>query len=417
MHTLTRNTLNQVMFKRTLLGIALAAASAGVSAATDIGEAFATGKAYGDFLLRYETVEEDDPTKEEASGLTLRSRLGYSTAALNGFTATLEVEDSRTVFGKEDYDYAPPARPSGYTARGRSVIADAPHTELDQAFLQYKNDVFTFTGGRQVIALDNHRFIGHVGWRQDRQTFDAVRVDVKPMDKLLVTYAYLSQRNRIFSELADLQVKDHLLNIGLDTSLGKLTAYAYLLEEDNVPETKYDTVGLRFAGKQAASDTLNVLYALEYAEQEYEKGTTEKDADYLLGEIGLEVSGVQVLLGYENLGSDDSTYGFATPLATLHKFNGWNDMFLGTPGVGLVDGYLSVSAMVAGAKVELAYHQYESDDEGTTGIDDLGHEFNISVSKQFGKYYNGGIKYGSYTAGDGNFVDTDKMWVWVGMAF
>jgi hypothetical protein len=28
--------------------------------------------------------------------------------------------------------------------------------------------------GRQVITMDNHRFVGHVGWRQDRQTFDAL---------------------------------------------------------------------------------------------------------------------------------------------------------------------------------------------------------------------------------------------------
>src|SRR5690606_27976497 len=97
------------------------------------------------------------------------------TAAFHGFTGTLELEDSRTVFGKEDYDYHPLARPSGYTPRGRSVIADAPHTELDQGYIQYKNEMVTFTGGRQVITFDNHRFVGHVGWRQDRQTFDAAK--------------------------------------------------------------------------------------------------------------------------------------------------------------------------------------------------------------------------------------------------
>ena len=170
MHTLTQKTQNVVMFKRTLLGLALAAASTGVSA-DDLGEALAGGKAYGDFLLRNESVEQDNAA-EDSSALTLRSRLGYNTGAFYGFTATVEMEDSRTVFGKEDYEYHPAARPNGYSVRGYSVIADAPHTELDQGYLQYKTDTVTFTGGRQVITYDTHRFVGHVGWRQDRcQTY------------------------------------------------------------------------------------------------------------------------------------------------------------------------------------------------------------------------------------------------------
>ncbi|MFT5806450.1 MAG: hypothetical protein ACI9LG_000713 [Moritella dasanensis] len=48
------------------------------------------------------------------------------------------------------------------------------------------------------------------------------------------------------------------------------------------------------------------------------------------------------------MGSDSGDYGFATPLATLHKFNGWSDQFLNTPTQGLADLYLSVSSKVAG---------------------------------------------------------------------
>jgi hypothetical protein len=48
-------------------------------------------------------------------------------------------------------------------------------------------------------------------------------------------------------------------------------------------------------------------------------------------EVGTTVASVNVKVGYELLGSDNGEYGFATPLATLHKFNGWADQFLGTP--------------------------------------------------------------------------------------
>lgn len=404
------------LLQHTVLASAIAATSAwSLSAqAEDFAQALSGGKAYGDFLLRYETVEQDNVLKD-ASGLTLRSMFGYTTAAFHGFTATLEAEDSRTVLGKEDYDYHPLARPSGYTVRGYSVIADAPHTELDQAFVQYKADKFTFTGGRQVITMDNHRFVGHVGWRQDRQTFDGVKLDLTPMAGMTATYAYLAQRNRIFSELADQQSKDHLLNVGYTTSLGKVTAYGYFLEEDNVAETTYDTLGLRFAGKSKSSDTLSLIYALEYAMQDYEAAAVKNDADYMLAELGVDVSGFELLLGYESLGSDENTYGFQTPLATLHKFNGWADMFLVTPNQGLTDTYVSFGTSVAGAKVEVAYHTYDAED-GTAGVEDFGSEINVLIAKKFGKNYNAGLKYAAYSAGDIN-VDTDKMWVWVGASF
>ncbi|MEI8045213.1 MAG: hypothetical protein WCL11_27625, partial [Verrucomicrobiota bacterium] len=45
------------------------------------------------------------------------------------------------------------------------------------------------------------------------------------------------------------------------------------------------------------------------------------------------------LVGYEVL-EGNGTIGFATPLATLHAFNGWADMFLSTPANGLKDFYL-----------------------------------------------------------------------------
>jgi hypothetical protein len=48
---------------------------------------------------------------------------------------------------------------------------------LDQGYLQYAKDDLTVKFGRQVIILDNYRYVGHVGWRQDRQTFDALTIN------------------------------------------------------------------------------------------------------------------------------------------------------------------------------------------------------------------------------------------------
>jgi len=151
------------------------------------------GTFYGDFRLRYETVSQDNAL-EDADALTLRARLGYKTAELNGFSAVIEGEGSIELV---DNFSVPPAgvRPGQF-----SVIADPESEELDQAYIQYASENFTAKVGRQVFTLDSHRFVGHVGWRQDRQTFDGIVVNYKPSDKFLINASYIAKRNRIFAD-------------------------------------------------------------------------------------------------------------------------------------------------------------------------------------------------------------------------
>ena len=393
-----------------LSGVSLAVmlASGHAVAADSLAEALETGKAYGDFRLRYEAVDQDDATdRDDATALTLRSRLGYTTGSISGFSATLEFEDSRVVAGQDEYSV--PGAVVDY-----DVVADPETTEVDQGFLQYKSDTVTVKAGRQVLTLDNHRFVGHVGWRQDRQTFDALSAVVTPVENLTLTYAYLDQRNRILAENADINSKDHLFNAAFTTPFGKLVGYAYLLEVDQAADNALDTYGVSFNGS-ADMDSLKLLYGVEYATQESEAGGNEFDADYMMVEGGVAVAGVTLKAGYEVLGSDDGDYGFSTPLATLHKFNGWADIFLGTPAEGLVDMSVSASGSVAGGKWMLAYHEFEADD-ASDAVDDLGDELDLSYATKFGKHYNAGIKYAMYSAGDTN-VDTDKLWLWVGASF
>ena len=179
-------------------------------------------KFYGDFRLRYESVEQDNALSD-ADALTLRARVGYSTDTVNGFSALIEGE--ATVELVDDFS-VPPAgvRPGEF-----SVIADPESEEIDQAYIKYSDNGFTAKVGRQVLTLDGHRFVGHVGWRQDRQTFDGVVVNYKPSDKFTINAAYLDKRNRIFADEADLDSQDTILNTSYQTAFGKLVAYAYLI--------------------------------------------------------------------------------------------------------------------------------------------------------------------------------------------
>ncbi|WP_076419992.1 alginate export family protein [Colwellia sp. UCD-KL20] len=354
-----------------------------------------------DFNLRYESVDQDNALKD-ANALTLRTRLTHTTASYNGFTGVVEFEDSRVIAGVDDYNNT-----NGLNAGVYSVVADPETTELDQAFIQYKKDKFTAKVGRQVITLDGHRFVGHVGWRQDRQTFNAATFIYQASDKLSGSYSYISKRNRIFAEAKDLDSKDHLLNVAYQTSIGKLVGYAYLLEVDNNTDNGLDTYGVRFTGKKD-----NFSYAAELATQSDD--ATDADTTYIMLEGGYNFGKVTAKLGFESLGSDKGV-GFSTPLATAHKFNGWADQFLGTPGVGLEDVYVTLATKVLGGGLTVTYHDFSADE----GSADLGSEIDAVYAKGFAKHYKAGVKLASYSAGDAGTgkVDTDKIWLFVSATF
>lgn len=379
--------------------ILLAGASVSANANTD-------AKTSVDLNLRYETVEQDN-AKKDASALTLRSRFNYTSASYNGFLGVVEFEDLRQVAGVDDYNDA-----VGNNTQ-YSVIADPETIELDQAFVQYRQGKVTAKVGRQVIILDNHRYVGPVGWRQDRQTFDAATLNYAALDNVKIRYSYINKRNRIFAEVKDLHSKDHLLNIAYKTGFGQLTGYSYLLEVDEGTPNGLDTFGVSFKGKKD-----QFSYFAEFATQKSKSGANDYSATYIAIEGGYSFDALTLKLGVEVLGSDDAMYGFSTPLATLHKFNGWADQFLTTPKEGLVDLYASISGKVFGGGWTVVVHDYAAD-EATETVDDLGSEINAIYTKKFAKNYTAGIKYAAYSAGDSALgkVDTDKFWLWIGAKF
>ena len=383
--------------KKTALSILMAALFCQpVVGAESLTEAITNGTVKGDIRIRYEDVNNDNT---DSDGMTIRTRLGYMTDTYSEFSAYVEFEDVRDMFGIDDEE---------------GLIPDPEVTEVEQGFLQYKNDQVAAKVGRQVITLDGHRFVGHVGWRQDRQTFDAARVQFMPMNKLSVDLSYLWKRNRIFAEMADADSDDVLINVGYASPIGKLVGYGYLLD-DSTRDEESDTYGVSLTGKSGLFS-----YTLEVASQEITDGGVDYDTDYLFAEGGLALSDVTLKLGYELLGSDDGDASFTTPLATLHKFNGWADVFLGgafdpaaTPD-GLEDIYISVSGKLADYNLSAIYHDFRSD-EGST---DYGSEIDLQAGRKFGKHYNAGIKYAAYSDDGFNASgDVDKLWVWVGMGF
>jgi hypothetical protein len=377
-----------------LITTLLCSTSAMAEISTDVGTANI------DLRLRYEAVDQDNALKD-AKGLILRTTANFKTIKKQGFYGFVEVENSYALI--DDYNN------TNGEGIGYSVIADPESTEVDQAYVGYKMNGVSLKLGRQVLTFDNHRFVGHVGWRNDKQTFDAFSASYTTSNKIKLSYAFINRRNRIFADEKDLESHDHLINASVPLPAGKLSAYAYALEVDNNTANSLDTFGIRYAGK---SDQF--VYATELATQSNELNGVSHNTNYMLFEGGIKLDAVTIKAGYESLGSDDGVKSFATPLATLHKFNGWADQFLATPNEGLDDAYVKVTGKMGKGKWLVAYHSYSANKPSET-IDDLGSEVNLQYVTKIAKFPIG-VRYANYSAGDVK-VDTNKLWLWTGYKF
>ena len=360
---------------------------------------------------RFEYVEQDGLTKD-AYASTLRSVLGYETGAWNDLTATLELEDVSPI-GDDAYD----STINGKT--DRPVVADPDSAELNQFFLKYSGWADAAVKlGRQRIKLDNDRFIGNIGWRQNEQTFDALSVDAKQVGPVDVFYGYLHNVNRVFgdeSPVGDHAMDSHVLNVShVFEDLGKLVFYYYLLDYRSADSLSCSTFGARFDGRRGLSEGADLLYTLEWANQtDAGDNPADRDANYMHGILGVDVEGYVFKVGMEVLeGSGDPGSAFQTPLATAHAFNGWADKFLTTPDTGLEDLFFSAGTSFGKTKVTAVYHQFSPD----TGGGDYGSEIDAILTRPLGDDVDLGLKFADY-AEDGFATDTTKAWFWLGYSF
>ena len=71
------------------------------------------------------------------------------------------------------------------------VVSDPDVTQLNRLQLAWTpNSYLTTTVGRQRILIDDQRFVGNANWRQDEQTFDAVKADAT-YGRLKGSYIYM----------------------------------------------------------------------------------------------------------------------------------------------------------------------------------------------------------------------------------
>jgi len=391
----------------------------GAQDANSLKDAIFGGKTNVNVRVRGEFVETDATgaaAKEETWAFTERLRLEYESKTLYGFSFLAGFEDVRAADDDRYRGFA------ADTPLKKSVIADPEDSEVDQAYLKYQNENFTVIGGRQKIILDDARFVGNVGWRQNQQTYDAATVKVALPFGVKGQYSYLWDINRVFGPDSglDFESDSHLFNVtGTCPVFGTFTGFAYLLNFDDRTRAttavargnSSDTYGVRYANQVSLNEDYSLLPILSYAQQvDAGLNTTDYDADYYLAQLGLKKKGLGTIgAGYEELGSDNGTRAgsFRTPLATGHAWNGWIDSFLTTPAAGLEDTFLFASTpFPCGAVGKVFYHWFSAN----SGPADYGEEVDAVISKALNENVSVLVKVAHFDGADG-MADVTKFWM------
>lgn len=376
-------------------------------------ESISDSKTSLSFRFRIEDVSQD--TLESATATTLRTRLTHSTGAFKGFSGFVEF-DQVSELASVDYGTGP-----GAGVPGTVSIFDPAGTDLNQGYVQYKSESNVVKYGRQRILLDNQRFVGGVGWRQNEQTYDGLTFTNTSIENVKLFGAYITNVNRIFgsqSVAGKHSGTNYLLNGSVKLAdIGTVSGYAYMLDNENAPHFSTNTYGLRLKGSNGGFG-----YTAEYATQ---SDAADNTADYSASFSALEGSykfdPVKVTLGYQVLGADGENGYFITPLATLHAFQGWSDKFLnggaGNIAGGIQDMYASVGSKLGPVKASIVYHSFSSDEKDAAGLEagDLGTELGFVLKGKAGPV---GLllKYANYSA-DEFGDDTTKVWLMASTKF
>jgi hypothetical protein len=392
--------------------------------ADSVFDAMESGRLLLDLRYRTEVVNQAN-FPNEARANTLRARIGYETGSFKGFTALADFDLIGHV-GPEDYND---------TVNGRTaypVIADPDMAQPNRYQLSYTATLtprakaraetdLTITGGRQRIIFSNERFVGNVGWRQHEQTFTGISVVNTSFTDTTFTYAFIDRVNRVFGEespLSHFSGPTHFVN-SVYTGIHnvRLETFSYLLDLSTVPGRLQSTasVGFRADSKWDLGRDLTLKVNGGYAYQaDYADNPLNISLSYGVAELGLAYRGFSVLGGYEVL-DGNGVLGFSTPLATLHAFQGWADVFLITPKEGIQDMYLSVgyatTAVPRTRKVNavLVYHDFRGEKQSVA----FGHEWDGSITADLNDHTSVSFKFALFSGEDqfkNRYPDKDVYW-------
>ena len=394
-------------------GSSLAADKQSTPSAKNIEEALFHGEFDAEIRYRYTNIDQDTFSKDAHSS-TIRGLFGYSTQPFQGLSAYGQVRTVQRLGSGNLYNDTL----NGNTTR--PIVADPDAFEIDQAYLKFSAAFDTdITVGRRKIALNNERFISTLPWRQNANSFDGVVLENSSIPNTNLHYSYAYNFNRAFTDDSPVGNFDdadiHLIHGEYAPKLwANFVGYSYLLgiEESSFSGASIlatNTYGAEFKGSYPLHKDWKVHYNFEYAKQlDNTDNTRNINLNYYRITPSVSYKNLTVKAGYEVLEGDGTT-GFSTPLALLHAYNGFADVFGTTPPTGLQDKFINATYKIKDSKlkigkydvlkdtsVHVAYHDFDSESTSRQ----FGTEFDANITKKLNDNYQVRFDYASYDKDD-----------------
>lgn len=377
---------------------------------TTLMEAISMGKPMTNFRLRYENVDQDGKA-EHSNAWTMRSLIGWQTKPLNNFSVAAQLINV-TQFNHDFYDNtnttfggATPANKAAYP-----LVVDPDYTGVNQLFVEWTGLPATKVRlGRQSVKLDNVRFVGNVEFRQIMQVFDGIAFENKSVPNVELYAAHFEGLRRITSEYFSKGSVEIAHATWKYSPTENLTGYGYLQDMakngfttglSSPSDNSTQTFGLRADGAHKINDNWKALYTAEYAKQDnYRGGNSAIDTHYWRLGGGAGFGNWSARLDREVLSSNNGLYGFQTPLATGHLFQGLGDSFLTTPKQGIEDTFITLNGKVLDVQLSAEYHWLDSNKNFATTVgtgNHYGKELDLVAGYSYDKNWSSKIEYFSF---------------------
>ena len=124
-------------------------------------------------------------------------------------------------------------------------------------------------------------------------------------------------------------------------------------------------------------------------------------------ELAAPVGAMTLRAAYEGLGADNGV-GFATPLANGHRYQGWADKFLATPGDGIEDAWVSLEGKLGPLGLTARYHDFRAESSSVR----FGNEVDLQAQWVINSRFTATAKAAFFsTDAPDRYPDTTKAWL------
>ena len=358
---------------------------------------------------RYNNIEESDKP-ERTTGGTVRILAGFASKPIEGMVRFvvegIHADQVDPHFNDNGADFATSPYP---------LLPDPRYTGVNQAYADLTAiDALRVRAGRQVVRMDNQRWISDNNFRQIQQVFDGVSARYATPFGVELYGAYFGRVRDTSGDQDDLNLT--LLHAAWNPLPGHgLAAYGYFHDQPSngtftgFANSSYRVAGVRAEGTAFRAGEFDFPYEAEAAWQRpYAGGDSRIDAKYWRVGGGIAWRESVLRYDYEAKGSNGGRYGVQMPLTDFYAFNGWTLHFFNTPRQGLRDGWITLKAAWRDFTLYGESHRFRSDYGGI----DFGKELDVGLTYAWNDNINLRVQHAHYEPGPSTPDPTiRKLWI------